>query len=61
MMQWAMGDETPIEAEVQEADRVYDDPDKYGNIFDHFACVYQWQNGLEDIHFSRQQRKRDGL
>ena len=54
MMQWAMGDETPIEAEVPGGRQVYDDPDKYGNIFDHFACVYQWQNGARG-YFSRQQ------
>ncbi|MEC8044553.1 MAG: Gfo/Idh/MocA family oxidoreductase [Verrucomicrobiota bacterium] len=55
MMQWAMGDETPIEAEGSGGRQVYDDPDKYGNIFDHFACVYQWQNGARGYHFSRQQ------
>ena len=32
--------------------------DKYGNIFDHFAVVYQWENegaGARGYHYSRQQ------
>jgi predicted dehydrogenase len=36
-------------------DKVYDDPDKYGNIYDHFACVFEWENGAKGYHFSRQQ------
>ena len=55
MMQWAMGDEAPTHAEGSGGRQVYDDPDKYGNIFDHFACVYQWENGARGYHFSRQQ------
>ncbi len=55
MMQWAMGDEAPSHAEGSGGRQVYDDPDKYGNIYDHFACVYQWENGSRGYHFSRQQ------
>ena len=55
MMQWAMGEQLPLHAEGSGGRQVYDDPDKYGNIYDHFACVYQWENGARGYHFSRQQ------
>ena len=55
MMQWAMGDQLPLHAEGSGGRQVYDDPDKYGNIYDHFACVYEWENGAKGYHFSRQQ------
>ena len=55
MMQWAMGDQLPLHAEGSGGRQVYNDPDKYGNIYDHFACVYQWDNGTKGYHFSRQQ------
>ena len=56
MMQWAMGEELPIEAEGSGGRQVYpDDPDRYGNIYDHFAIVYKWANGARGYHFSRQQ------
>ena len=55
MMQWAMGDIAPTSAEGSGGRQVYNDPDKYGNIYDHFACVYQWETGARGYHFSRQQ------
>jgi predicted dehydrogenase len=58
MMQWAMGDKAPTHAEASGGRQVYDDLDKYGNIFDHFAVVYQWENetgGVRGFHHSRQQ------
>ena len=51
MMQWAMGDQLPLHAEGSGGRQVYDDPDKYGNIYDHFACVYEWENGAKDTIF----------
>ena len=33
MMQWAMGDQLPLHAEGSGGRQVYDDPDKYGNIY----------------------------
>ena len=45
MMQWAMEDQPPLHAEGSGGRQVYDDPDKYGNIYDHFACVFEWENG----------------
>jgi len=45
MMQWAMGEELPVEAEGSGGRQVYpDDSDRYGNIYDHFAIVYKWAN-----------------
>jgi myo-inositol 2-dehydrogenase/D-chiro-inositol 1-dehydrogenase len=55
MMQWAMGESLPVHAEGSGGRQVYDDPDKYGNIYDHFATVYQWEDGTRGYHFSRQQ------
>ena len=34
--------------------------DKYGNIYDHFAISYQWENGTSGYHFSRQQNGTAG-
>ena len=60
MMQWAMGDELPTHAEGSGGRQVYDDMDKYGNIYDHFAIAYQWENGTRGYHFSRQQNGTAG-
>jgi predicted dehydrogenase len=60
MMQWAMGDELPTHAEGSGGRQVYDDMDKYGNIYDHFAIAYQWGNGTRGYHFSRQQNGTAG-
>ena len=64
MMQWAVGDKAPTYAEGSGGRQVYDDPDKYGNIFDHFAVVYNWENesggGVRGYHFSRQQSGTNG-
>jgi myo-inositol 2-dehydrogenase/D-chiro-inositol 1-dehydrogenase len=61
MMQWAMGEELPTTAEGTGGRQVYpDDSDRYGNIYDHFAIVYQWGNGARGYHFSRQQKGTTG-
>jgi myo-inositol 2-dehydrogenase/D-chiro-inositol 1-dehydrogenase len=61
MMQWAMGEELPIEADGSGGRQVYpDDSDRYGNIYDHFAIVYKWANGTRGYHFSRQQNGTQG-
>jgi predicted dehydrogenase len=61
MMQWAMGEELPTSAEGTGGRQVYpDDSDRYGNIYDHFAVVYQWGNGARGYHFSRQQKGTAG-
>jgi len=60
MMQWAMGEALPTYAEGSGGRQVYNDPDKYGNIYDHFAISYQWENGTRGYHFSRQQNGTAG-
>ena len=57
MMQWAMGDQLPLHAEGSGGRQVYNDPDKYGNIYDHFACVLSIpiMGTKVQYHFSRQQ------
>lgn len=60
MMQWAMGESLPVHAEGTGGRQVYNDPDKYGNIYDHFAISYQWENGARGYHFSRQQNGTAG-
>ncbi len=60
MMQWAMGESLPSHAEGSGGRQVYDDVDKYGNIYDHFAIAYQWENGARGYHFSRQQNGTAG-
>jgi predicted dehydrogenase len=60
MMQWAMGEALPTHAEGSGGRQVYNDMDKYGNIYDHFAVAYQWENGTRGYHFSRQQNGTAG-
>ena len=60
MMQWAMGEALPTHAEGSGGRQVYNDMDKYGNIYDHFAISYQWENGTRGYHFSRQQNGTAG-
>ena len=55
MMQWAKGEQPPIHAEGSGGRQVYDDMDKYGNVYDHFAVAYKWEDGSRGYHFSRQQ------
>lgn len=55
MMVWAKGNEMPIKA-VGTGGRQRRIEDRYGNIFDHFAIVYEWEDGTKGYHFSRQQK-----
>lgn len=54
MMSWAMGDKMPVRATGTGGRQSRVDP-KYGNIFDHFAIEYEWENGVRGFCFSRQQ------
>lgn len=54
MMSWAMGDELPIRATGTGGRQVRVDP-VYGNIFDHFAIEFEYENGAKGFHFTRQQ------
>ena len=54
LMSWAMGDEMPVRA-VGTGGRQSRTQEKYGNVYDHFAIVYEYANGAKGYHFSRQQ------
>lgn len=53
-MSWAMGDQIPVSAVGSGGRQVRTDP-IYGNIYDHFAIVYEYPSGAKGFHFSRQQ------
>jgi len=55
LMSWAMGDKLPIKA-TGTGGRQSRTEAKYGNIFDHFAIVYEYPNGAKGFHFCRQQK-----
>ena len=54
MMSWALGDKPPVSA-MGTGGRQVRTGDKYGNVFDHFAIVYDYGDGVNGYHFSRQQ------
>lgn len=54
MMTWAMGDKMPLRATGSGGRQVRVD-EKYGNIYDHFAIEYEYENGARGFSFSRQQ------
>lgn len=53
-MQWALGDILPLNAVGTGGRQVRVDPE-YGDIYDHFAITYEYENGIRGFHFSRQQ------
>ncbi len=55
MMSWALGDKMPLRATGSGGRQSRTDP-IYGNIFDHFAIEYEYENGEKGIHLSRQQQ-----
>ena len=55
LMQWAMGDQLPVSC-IGTGGRQSRTEEKYGNIFDHFALVFEYANGAKGFHFSRQQK-----
>ncbi len=54
MMSWVMGDKMPISATGTGGRQVRVDK-KYGNIYDHFAVEFEYENGAKGYHFTRQQ------
>lgn len=54
MMSWVMGDEMPVKATGTGGRQVRVD-DIYGNIYDHFAVEFEYENGAKGFHFTRQQ------
>ncbi len=55
MMSWAFGDVKPIKA-TGTGGRQSRTGAEYGNIYDHFGIVYEYDNGAKGFHFSRQQK-----
>ncbi len=55
MMSWAMGDQLPVRA-TGTGGRQRRVEDIYGNVYDHFAVVFEYENGAKGYHFSRQQQ-----
>ncbi|MBT32033.1 MAG: oxidoreductase [Thalassobius sp.] len=55
MMSWAFGDKLPVKA-TGTGGRQKRTDEKYGNVYDHFAIVYEYENGGKGFHFSRQQK-----
>lgn len=54
MMSWAMGDKLPVKATGTGGRQARIDP-VYGNIYDHFAIEFEYENGARGYHFTRQQ------
>jgi myo-inositol 2-dehydrogenase/D-chiro-inositol 1-dehydrogenase len=54
MMTWAMGNKMPVAATGSGGRQVRVDQ-KYGNIYDHFAIEYEYDNGARGFNFCRQQ------
>ncbi len=55
MMSWAFGDAQPLKA-TGTGGRQSRTGKEYGNIYDHFAIEYEYENGAKGFHFSRQQK-----
>ena len=54
MMSWAMGDKMPAKA-TGTGGRQSRVDEKWGNIYDHFAIEYEYENGARGFNFCRQQ------
>ncbi len=54
MMAWAMGGKLPISVTGSGGRQVRTDS-LFGNVFDHFSVVYDFENGAKGFHHSRQQ------
>lgn len=54
MMSWAMGDKTPLKVTGTGGRQARTDK-KFGNIYDHFALEYEYENAVKAYSFTRQQ------
>jgi myo-inositol 2-dehydrogenase / D-chiro-inositol 1-dehydrogenase len=54
LMMWALDDKVPVKATGTGGRQVRVDP-KYGNIYDHFAIEFEFENNIRGFNFSRQQ------
>lgn len=55
LMSWAMGDQLPVSASGT-GGRQSRTEEKFGNVYDHFAIVFEYGDGRRGYHFSRQQK-----
>lgn len=56
---WAMGDKPPEKCTAS-GGRIVRTEDKWGNIFDHFNCTFEWADGIKLFHSCRQWPGADG-
>lgn len=54
MMQWALGDKLPLKV-TGTGGRQKRVDSKFGNVYDHFAVTYEYENGLKSYFSCRQQ------
>jgi predicted dehydrogenase len=52
-MLWLMGDEAPVSCVAMGGRQVRVEP-QWGNVYDHFAAVYEWANGVKGFAYCRQ-------
>jgi len=57
-MFWAMKDQPPVRALALGGRQVRIEP-QWGNIYDHFAVAYEWEDGARGFLFARQQERCD--
>jgi len=55
MMQWALGDKLPLRVTGSGGRQKRTDP-RFGNVYDHFAVVYEYENGMKSYFSCRQQK-----
>lgn len=58
-MGWVLGDTPPLQCWATGGRAVRKDP-KYGNIFDNFSVVYEYENNVKGYHHCRHWRGADG-
>jgi len=56
---WAMKDEPPLKCSAS-GGRACRTDEKWGDIYDHFNCVFEWENGTKLFHSCRQWPDTDG-
>lgn len=59
MISWAMGERMPLKA-IGTGGRQARVAEKYGNIYDHFATEFEYENGVKGFTFTRQQNDTSG-
>lgn len=55
LMSWALGDIHPVQV-TGTGGRQSRTETKFGNVYDHFSIIYEYPNGVNGYHISRQQQ-----